>query len=109
MNFTYAKGSNIDYDATFEQNAAMFGKNTYRDSRSKEEMLKEAVEVANKADVILLAIGETAEMSGESSSRTNISIPQAQKDLLKELKKQVSQLFWYYLQVEQWKSMKKVN
>ncbi len=87
VNFTYAKGSNIDYDATFEQNAAMFGKNTYRDSRSKEEMLKEAIEVANKADVILLAIGETAEMSGESSSRTNISIPQAQKDLLKELKK----------------------
>jgi beta-glucosidase len=43
VNFTYAKGSNIDYDATFEQNAAMFGKNTYRDSRSKEEMLKEAV------------------------------------------------------------------
>ena len=87
VNFTYAKGSNIDYDPIFEQNAAMFGKNTYRDSRSKEEMLKEAVEVANKADVILLAIGETAEMSGESSSRTNISIPQAQKDLLKELKK----------------------
>ncbi len=87
VNFTYAKGSNVDYDATFEQNAAMFGKNTYRDSRSKEEMLKEAVDVASKADVILLAIGETAEMSGESSSRTNISIPQAQKDLLKELKK----------------------
>ena len=87
VNFSYAKGSNVDYDATFEQNAAMFGKNTYRDSRSKEEMLKEAVDVASKADVILLAIGETAEMSGESSSRTNISIPQAQKDLLKELKK----------------------
>lgn len=87
VNFTYAKGSNIDYDATFEQNAAMFGKNTYRDRRSKEEMLKEAIEVANKSDVILLAIGETAEMSGESSSRTNISVPQAQKDLLKELKK----------------------
>lgn len=87
VNFTYAKGSNVDYDATFEQNAAMFGKNTYRDSRSKDEMLKEAVDVASKADVILLAIGETAEMSGESSSRTNISIPQAQKDLLVELKK----------------------
>lgn len=87
VNFSYAKGSNVDYDATFEQNAAMFGKNTYRDSRSKEEMLKEAVDVASKADVILLAIGETAEMSGESSSRTNISIPQAQKDLLVELKK----------------------
>lgn len=87
VNFTYAKGANVDYDPVFEQNAAMFGKNTYRDSRSKEEMLKEAVNVANKADVILLAIGETAEMSGEASSRTNISIPQSQKDLLIELKK----------------------
>lgn len=87
VNFTYAKGSNVDYDPVFEEKAAMFGKNTHRDSRSKEEILKEAVEVANKADVILLAIGETSEMSGESSSRTNISIPQSQKDLLKELKK----------------------
>ena len=36
---------------------------------------------------MVLAIGETAELSGESSSRTNIEIPQAQKDLLAELKK----------------------
>ncbi len=36
---------------------------------------------------MVLAIGETAELSGESSSRTNIEIPQAQKDLLIELKK----------------------
>jgi beta-glucosidase len=81
----------------------MFGKNTYRDSRSKEEMLKEAVDVASKADVILLAIGETAEMSGESSSRTNISIPQAQKDLFKELKKTGKPIVLVFLQVEQWK------
>jgi beta-glucosidase len=53
---------------------------TDRDSRSKEELLKEAVDVANKADVIVLAIGESAEMSGESSSRTEITIPQSQVD-----------------------------
>ena len=87
VNFVYAKGSNIDYDAEMEKRAAAFGKNTYRDERPVEQLLTEAVETAKKADVILLAIGETAEMSGESSSRTNISIPQAQKDLLKELKK----------------------
>jgi beta-glucosidase len=58
VNFTYAKGSNIDYDATFEQNAAMFGKNTYRDSRSIEEMLKEAVDVASRADVNLFELVE---------------------------------------------------
>ena len=40
VNFTYAKGSNVDYDATFEQTLQCLAKNTYRDSRNKEEMLK---------------------------------------------------------------------
>ncbi|WP_407483538.1 beta-glucosidase BglX [Elizabethkingia meningoseptica] len=87
VNFIYAKGSNVFYDAKMEEKATMFGKTANRDSRSKEELLKEAVATANKADVVVLAIGETAELSGESSSRANIEIPQAQKDLLAELKK----------------------
>ncbi len=87
VNFIYAKGSNVFYDATMEEKATMFGKVSNRDSRSKEALLKEAVETAKKADVVVLAIGETAELSGESSSRANIEIPQAQKDLLAELKK----------------------
>ena len=87
VNFIYAKGSNVFYDAKMEEKATMFGKVSNRDSRSKEALLKEAVETAKKADVVVLAIGETAELSGESSSRTNIEIPQAQKDLLAELKK----------------------
>ena len=45
----------------------------------------EAVAVAENADVVVAALGESAEMSGESSSRTNIEIPQAQKDLLDAL------------------------
>jgi beta-glucosidase len=65
----------------------MFGKNSYRDNRPKEEILKEAMDAARKADVILAALGESAEMSGECSSRTNIEVPQSQKDLLIELKK----------------------
>ncbi|SFH95283.1 beta-glucosidase BglX [Halpernia frigidisoli] len=87
VKFLYAKGSNVFYDAATEERAAMFGKNTNRDSRSKEALLKEASDIAKKSDVIVLAIGESAEMSGESSSRTDISIPDAQKDLLAELKK----------------------
>jgi beta-glucosidase len=83
----YAKGSNLDYDETFETNATMFGKTLNRDKRSKEEMLAEALKIANQADVIVAALGESAEMSGESSSRTNLKIPQAQKDLLNELLK----------------------
>jgi beta-glucosidase len=83
----YAKGSNLDYDETFETNATMFGKTLNRDKRSKEEMLAEALNVANQSDVIVAALGESAEMSGESSSRTNLEIPQSQKDLLNALLK----------------------
>jgi beta-glucosidase len=87
VKFISAKGANIDYDAKLEDIYAAHGKKTDRDNRSKEVLLKEAVETANKADVIVLAIGESAEMSGESSSRTEITIPQSQIDLLNELKK----------------------
>lgn len=87
VKFISAKGANIDYDAKLEDIYAAHGKKTDRDNRSKEVLLKEAVDVANKADVVVLAIGESAEMSGESSSRTEITIPQSQIDLLNELKK----------------------
>lgn len=87
INFIYAKGSNVFYDETLETSATMFGKTAGRDARSKDVLLKEAVNVAQKSDVIILAIGETAELSGESSSRADITIPDAQKDLLNELKK----------------------
>jgi len=83
----YAKGSNLDYNETFETNATMFGKTLHRDGRSKEELLAEALKVASQSDVIVAALGESAEMSGESSSRTNLEIPQAQKDLLNALLK----------------------
>ena len=83
----YAKGSNLDYDETFETNATMFGKTLNRDPRPKEELIAEALKVANQSDVIVAALGESAEMSGESSSRTNLEIPQSQKDLLNALLK----------------------
>nr|WP_232224018.1 beta-glucosidase BglX [Gillisia sp. CAL575] len=83
----YAKGSNLSYDKGLEERGTMFGKEIPRDGRSDEELLKEAIAIASKANVIIAAIGESAELSGESSSRTNISIPQAQKDLLQALLK----------------------
>ncbi|ACU07968.1 Periplasmic beta-glucosidase [Flavobacteriaceae bacterium 3519-10] len=85
--FISAKGANIDYSEKLENIYAAHGKLTDRDNRPKETLLKEATDAANKADVIVLAIGESAEMSGESSSRTEIDIPQSQVDLLMELKK----------------------
>ncbi|MBD0777957.1 beta-glucosidase BglX [Maribacter sp. ANRC-HE7] len=87
VKITYAKGSNLTYDPELEENATMFGKSLNRDNRSDAELLNEALEVAEKADVIVAALGEAAEFSGESSSRTNIEIPQVQKDLLNALLK----------------------
>jgi len=83
----YAKGSNLDYDAAFEERATMFGKTLHRDQRTNEQLLAEALQVANQSDIIVAALGESAEMSGESSSRTNLEIPKAQKDLLQQLVK----------------------
>ncbi|MBC7557676.1 MAG: beta-glucosidase BglX, partial [Chryseobacterium sp.] len=87
VKFISAKGANIDYSERLENIYAANGKTTDRDSRPPAVILAEAVEVAKKSDLIILAIGESSEMSGESSSRTEITIPQSQIDLLKELKK----------------------
>lgn len=83
----YARGSNLDADSNIEKRATMFGRDLHRDPRSAQELIDEAVAVATKSDVIVAALGEASEMSGESSSRTDIGIPQAQKDLLAALLK----------------------
>jgi len=83
----YAKGSNLDADAAFEERATMFGKSLYRDSRTQDELTAEALNIANQSDVIVAALGESAEMSGESSSRTKLEIPTVQKELLQALLK----------------------
>lgn len=85
----YAKGSHLINDAKYEEHATMFGRTLNRDqeTRSNEEMLKEALEISRNADVIVAALGESSEMSGEASSRTDIGIPDVQKVLLKELLK----------------------
>jgi beta-glucosidase len=80
-----ARGSNLDYDSLFEDRAGMFGKSLRRDSRAPEVMIAEALEIAKQSDVIVAALGESSEMSGESSSRADIGIPKAQQDLLKAL------------------------
>ncbi len=83
----YAKGSNLAGDSAYEARATAFSRSLNRDERSDEELLKEALQTAQNADVIVAALGESSEMSGESSSRTNINIPDVQQHLLKELLK----------------------
>lgn len=83
----YAKGANLTNDSLLEERSTMFEKTLGRDSRSTETFLQEALTVANQSDVIIAALGEAAEMSGESSSRTDIGIPDVQKELLAALLK----------------------
>lgn len=83
----YAKGSNLYEDETLETNATPFGKTLHRDKRSATDIREEAVRIASRADVIIAAVGESAEMTGEASSRSEIEIPETQKDLLKALLK----------------------
>lgn len=84
-NLLYAKGSNLDDDIELEKRATMFGKEIPRDNRTAEAMIQEALSVSANADVIVAALGEGAEMSGESASRSNLDLPEAQKRLLKAL------------------------
>lgn len=82
-----AKGSNLIGDANYEKRATMFGRELHRDNRTDRELLDEALKVAAGADVIVAALGESSEMSGESSSRTNLEMPDVQRALLQELLK----------------------
>jgi beta-glucosidase len=82
-----AKGSNLIGDADYEKRATMFGRELHRDNRTDHELLDEALKVAAGADVIVAALGESSEMSGESSSRTNLEMPDVQRALLQELLK----------------------
>lgn len=83
----YAKGANLTEDEKLEELGTMFGKSLNRDKRSKAEMIAEAVNVANQSDVIIAALGESAELSGECSSRTDLEIPKIQQELLDALLK----------------------
>ena len=65
-NLLYAKGSDI--------------------TETTEEKITEALDIAKQADVLVLALGEDWQMSGEAASRTNIKLPEAQLRLIKQLK-----------------------
>ena len=83
----YAKGANLDADSAIEARATMFGKSLSRDKRTEAQLLNEALQVARQSDVIVVAAGEGAEMSGEAASRTNIDIPETQRNMIAALLK----------------------
>jgi beta-glucosidase len=92
VDVVYAKGANITDDPYLANQlkspfAAFLGGVMEEEERTPEELIEEALEVAADADVIVAVLGESAAMSGEAASRTDIGIPESQKDLLKTMLK----------------------
>ena len=83
-NIIYAKGCNVYADAKTEGNVGIWNKGI-RDNRTEQELFDEAMKAAANADVIVAAMGELAESSGESSSRSELDLPETQKKLLAAL------------------------
>lgn len=87
VNIVTHLGANLTDDPALQERSTMFGRTIPRDNRSSEAIIAEALEVSKNAEVIVAALGESSEMSGESSSRTDLNIPQSQKRLLEALVK----------------------
>lgn len=80
----YAQGCNLMTDSVAQRDAE-FGKNIKR--VDSEKARREALAIAREADVVICAMGECAEMTGEASSRADLTLPEEQMNLLKELAK----------------------
>jgi beta-glucosidase len=99
---TYAKGVAIEgkgvsgnYDAPPPNPSGAGGTNAVSASETEAARLAvtptaagsiaEAVRVARDADAVVVAVGETAEMSGEAASRTSLDLPGRQLELLQAI------------------------
>ena len=66
VNFIYAEGSTL--------------------TETSPAKIREAVAAANRSDIIIAAMGESFHWSGEAAVRTDIRLPESQRELLKALK-----------------------
>lgn len=82
----YAFGANLSNDANLYRFLNLYAEITKFDNRPADKMITEAVDKAKKADVVIAFVGEAQGMAHESSSRTDISLPASQKQLIKALK-----------------------
>ena len=79
---TYAQGCNFTSDSTLQKDGGFYRATPFKDS---EQLKREAIEKAKEADVIICAMGESAEMSGECSSRATLEMFDVQRELLEAL------------------------
>jgi beta-glucosidase len=84
----YARGSELTDNPVLLKNNSPFQmpeQQKQEQSVSSEQLLKEALQIAAQADVIVAVLGESAAWSGEASSMADIGIQKVQHDLLKSL------------------------
>ncbi len=85
----YARGANITSDPKIlgYLNFLNFdAPEVVDDPRPTNVLIDEAVKAAKDADVVVAAVGESRGMSHESSSRTDLNIPENQRELIRALK-----------------------
>lgn len=82
-------GSNVLEDGEMKSYLNKHGAGIQKSPRPLAAMMDDAVRTAKKADVVVMALGEAASMSGEAASRTKIRLPDSQLALLKRVKEQV--------------------
>lgn len=80
----YAKGCNFYGDKRVEKWFSPYNASVM-DDRTEDELIEEALKVAREADVIVAALGEGTQASGESASRCELTLPETQKKLLEAL------------------------
>jgi beta-glucosidase len=82
----YAKGANVTNDQGIVTFLNQYEEAVKVDPRSPQAMIDEAVNTAKQSDVIVAVVGEAQGMAHEASSRTDITLPQSQRDLITALK-----------------------
>lgn len=85
--------TNNSVEAVFAEGCQIFGHDfklkdgrrfTY-DASKKESLLNEALKAAKEADKVILCLGEHQQMTGEAASRTQMTIPEEQMELLRSV------------------------
>lgn len=84
--YLYAKGCNLLDDPALLKRLNAHDGQINLESVSPEQLIADAVQTAQQADVIVAVLGEAFGMTGEAASRSMIGLPDNQLALLKALK-----------------------
>ncbi len=84
--YLYAKGCNLLEDTSLLKRLNAHDGQITRESASPDQLIAEAVQTAQQADVVVAVLGESFGMTGEAASRSMIGLPDNQLALLKALK-----------------------